>query len=101
MTAADHLSPRTRRRLARSAYAPIGEPVLRTDLLCRLVIERLASLGPLPEGEVLDAIDRRAPGRGPEVITLRHPTRPHPPRARTRRRAHHARSRRHAPSMAA
>ena len=43
--------------------------MLRTDLLCRLVIERLASIGPLPEGEVLDAIDHRAPGRGPEVIT--------------------------------
>ena len=26
-------------------------------------------VGPLPEAEVLDAIDRRAPGRRPEVIT--------------------------------
>jgi hypothetical protein len=43
--------------------------VLRTDLLVRLVMERLASIGPRPEGEVLDAIDQRAPGRGPEVIT--------------------------------
>jgi hypothetical protein len=43
--------------------------VLRTDPLCRLVMERLASIGPLPEGQVLDAIDRRAPGRGPEVVS--------------------------------
>ena len=66
---ADHLSARTRRRLAASPYAPMEVTVLRTALLCRLVIERLASIGPLPEAEVLDAIDRRAPGRGPEVIT--------------------------------
>lgn len=64
----DHLSPRTLRRLKRSPYAPPEVAVLRTDLLCRLLIERLASIGPLPEAEVLDAIDRRAPGRGPEVV---------------------------------
>jgi hypothetical protein len=72
----DRLSPRTRRRLARSPYAPIGEPVLRTDLLVRLVMEPLASIGPRPEGEVLDAIDQRAPGRGPEVITSHQPAHP-------------------------
>lgn len=49
----DHLTSRTLRRLSRSPFAPIPPevPVLRTDLLCRLVIERLASIGPLPEGE--------------------------------------------------
>src|SRR3954470_23868867 len=66
----DHLSPRTRRRLARSPYAPLTEvPVLRTDLLCRLLIERLISLGPQTEEAALEAIEWRAPGRGPEVIT--------------------------------
>src|SRR3954469_18744219 len=68
----DHLSPRMRRRLARSPYAPLpGDKrvMLRTDILARLLVERLLSLGPTSENEVLDAIEVRAPGRGPEVVT--------------------------------
>jgi|SRR5215216_4352102 len=66
---ADHLSTRTRRRLARSPYAPPPEvPVLRTDVLARLLVERLISLGPMTETEAIDVLDVRAPGRGPDVI---------------------------------
>jgi hypothetical protein len=64
----EHLSARTRRRLARSPYAPIGEPVLRTDVLCRLLVERLTSLGPMVETEAIDVLEQRAPGRGAEVV---------------------------------
>lgn len=64
-----HLSAKTLRRLSRSPYAPLEAPVLRTDLLCRLLIERLISLGPQTEAAALEAIEWRAPGRGPEVIT--------------------------------
>jgi hypothetical protein len=64
----DHLSARTRRRLARSPYAPPGGTVLRSDVLARLLVERLTSLGPMTEATALEAIDSRAPGRGPDVI---------------------------------
>ena len=64
----DHLSARTRRRLARSPFAPIGEPVLRDDILARLLVERLNSLGPLTETEAIDVLDIRAPGRGADVV---------------------------------
>jgi hypothetical protein len=48
---------------------PIGEPVvLRTDVLCRLLVERLTSLGPMVETEAIDVLEQRAPGRGAEVI---------------------------------
>jgi hypothetical protein len=43
--------------------------VLRTDILARLLVERLLSLGGTPEAEVLDAIEQRAPGRTDEVVT--------------------------------
>jgi hypothetical protein len=43
--------------------------MLRTDILARLLVERLLSLGRTNENEVLDAIEVRAPGRGPEVVT--------------------------------
>ena len=52
----DLLSARTRRRLARSPYAPIprgDDPdvaQLRDDVLARLLVERLNSLGYLPIG---------------------------------------------------
>jgi hypothetical protein len=66
---ADHLSAQTRRRLARSPYAPLGgTTVLRTDVLCRLLVERLVSLGPTTEADAIEAIEWRAPGRGQEVI---------------------------------
>jgi hypothetical protein len=42
--------------------------VLRTDILARLLVERLLSLGATSEAEVLDAIEQRSPGRGPEVV---------------------------------
>jgi hypothetical protein len=66
----DHLSPRTLRRLAKSPYAPLnlGEPMLRTDVLARLLVERLVSLGPLTEAEAVDVLNARAPGRGAEVV---------------------------------
>jgi hypothetical protein len=43
--------------------------VLRTDLLCRLLIERLTSIGPMTEAAAIEAVEWRAPGRGPDVIT--------------------------------
>jgi hypothetical protein len=52
-----HLSARTRRRLARSPFAPLEEPVLRTDVLCRLLVERLVSIGPMTEAEAIEAIE--------------------------------------------
>src|SRR5829696_1103170 len=68
----DHLSARTRRRLARSAFAllPGDDDVaqLRTDVLARLLVERLASLGPMTETEAVDVLDARAPGRGADVV---------------------------------
>jgi hypothetical protein len=79
----DLFNPRTLRRLARSAYAPIPagsgqRPLapredddmapLRTDVLARLLVERLASLGPMTEAEALDVLDARAPGRGRDVV---------------------------------
>jgi len=42
--------------------------VLRTDLLARLLIERLASTGPMTEEAAIDFLDYRAPGRGPDVV---------------------------------
>jgi hypothetical protein len=70
----DIFSARTRRRLARSPYAPIPEDdddmaQLRVDVLGRLLLERLASLGPLPEPVAVDVLDARAPGRGREAVT--------------------------------
>jgi hypothetical protein len=51
--------------LGRSPYAPIlGGDVLRTDVLCRLLVERLASLGKMSEADALEAIEWREPGRG-------------------------------------
>jgi hypothetical protein len=53
----DISSARTRRTLARSAYAPIaiGEPVLRTDALATLLLNRLMTLGPMTETAAGDA----------------------------------------------
>jgi hypothetical protein len=42
--------------------------VLRTDILARLLVERLASLGPMTETEAIDRLDIRAPGRGSEAV---------------------------------
>jgi len=42
--------------------------MLRTDVLCRLLVERLHSLGPMSEAAAIEAIEWRAPGRGEEVI---------------------------------
>jgi len=73
MTASDHLSAGTRRRLAASPYAPIPEDddvaQPRTDVLARLLVERLSSLGPMTEAEAVDVLDIRAPGRGRAVVT--------------------------------
>ena len=67
----DHLTSRTLRRLSRSPFAPIPPevPVFRTDLLCRLVIERLASIGPLPEGECSTRSTGEHQAEGTEVIS--------------------------------
>jgi hypothetical protein len=54
-------SARTRRRLARS-------PSLRDDVLARLLVERLSSLGSMIEAEAIDVLDNRAPGRGAVVV---------------------------------
>jgi hypothetical protein len=43
--------------------------VLRTDIRARLLVERLLSLGPTPEAEVLNAIEQRAPGWSDDVVT--------------------------------
>jgi hypothetical protein len=66
----DHLSAKTRRRLSRSPYAPPGVAVLRVDILARLLLERLASIGPMLESEAIDSLDNRAgvTGRGLETI---------------------------------
>jgi hypothetical protein len=69
----DLFSARTRRRLVRSRYAPIeqaGDDVaqLRTDVLARLLVERLSSLGPITEAEAVDAVGIRAPGRGRATV---------------------------------
>jgi hypothetical protein len=42
--------------------------VLRTDVLARLLVERLNSTGPMTEAGAIEAIEYRAPGRGPDVI---------------------------------
>jgi len=42
--------------------------MLRTDVLARLLVERLHSLGPMPESAAVDVIDMRAPGRGHETV---------------------------------
>jgi hypothetical protein len=42
--------------------------VLRTDVLCRLLVERLNSTGPMTEAAAIEAVQWRAPGRGPDVI---------------------------------
>jgi hypothetical protein len=67
---ADHLSDRTLRRLSRSPYAPPEVAVLRVDILARLLLERLASLGPMLESDAIDSLDNRAgvTGRGLETI---------------------------------
>jgi hypothetical protein len=69
----DLFSAETRRRLARSPYAPIpmGDDdvaQLRTDVLARLLVERLSSLGEMTEAESIDVLDARAPGRGADVV---------------------------------
>jgi hypothetical protein len=74
MSTPDIFSARTRRRLARSPYAPIppGDDddvaQLRTDVLARLLLERLLSLGEMTEAEAVDVLDARAPGRGADVV---------------------------------
>jgi hypothetical protein len=44
--------------------------VLRTDVLCRLLVERLVSCGPMLETDAIDVLDDRAgiTGRGLETI---------------------------------
>jgi hypothetical protein len=42
--------------------------MLRTDILARLLVERLDSLGPVTETEAIDVLDVRAPGRGADVV---------------------------------
>jgi hypothetical protein len=42
--------------------------VLRTDILARLLVERLNSLGAMTETEAIEVLEWRAPGRGHEVI---------------------------------
>jgi hypothetical protein len=64
----DHLSARTRRRLARSPFAPLEEPVLRTPVLAQLLLHRLVTLGPMPEGAAILLLESRAPGRANETI---------------------------------
>jgi hypothetical protein len=70
----DLLSARTRRRLARSPYAPIPRgddddmAQLRDDVLARLLVERLCSLGAMTETEAVDVLDARAPGRGARIV---------------------------------
>jgi hypothetical protein len=41
---------------------------LRTDILARLLLERLLAHGETPEAEAVDSIEQRAPGRSEEVI---------------------------------
>ena len=43
--------------------------MLRTDILARLLVERLLSLGPISEAEAIDALELRAPGRGQAAVT--------------------------------
>jgi hypothetical protein len=59
MLTGDHLSLRTRRRLARSPYAPLEDDdvtQLRVDVLARLFVERLATLGPMSVSEAVDVL---------------------------------------------
>ena len=42
--------------------------LLRTDVLARLLVERLSSLGPMTETEAIDVLEARAPGRGEDVV---------------------------------
>jgi hypothetical protein len=49
-------------------YMVDGATMLRTDVLARMLIARLHALGPMTEAAALEALDVRAPGRGPEVI---------------------------------
>jgi hypothetical protein len=70
----DLFNARTRRRVAHSPYAPIEQVEddvarLRTDVLARLLVERLNSLGPMTETEAVDVLDMRAPGRGADVVS--------------------------------
>ena len=65
----DHLSAKTRRRLARSPYAPVqGDDVLRTPVLEQLLLHRLVTVGPMPEGAAVLLLESRAPGRADETI---------------------------------
>jgi hypothetical protein len=70
----DLFTAKTRRRLARSPYAPIPRgddddvAQLRNDVLARLLVERLNSLGAMTETEAVDVLDIRAPGRGADVV---------------------------------
>jgi hypothetical protein len=41
---------------------------LRDDVLARLLVERLTSLGAMTETEAVDVLDIRAPGRGARVV---------------------------------
>jgi hypothetical protein len=42
--------------------------MLRVDVLARLLLERLNSTGPMTEDSAIEAVEFRAPGRGPDVI---------------------------------
>ena len=42
--------------------------MLRTDVLCRLLAERLYSLGPMTEQAAIECVEWREPGRGHETI---------------------------------
>jgi hypothetical protein len=42
--------------------------MLRTDVVARLLFDRLLALGPMTEAEALDALDARAPGRAREIV---------------------------------
>jgi hypothetical protein len=69
----DHLSAATRRRLSRSPFAPLpGDDnqmaQLRTDVAARLLLERIITLGPQTEPDILEQIESRAPGRAHEIL---------------------------------
>jgi hypothetical protein len=42
--------------------------MLRTRCLAELLYARLLALGEMSEAEAIDALDARAPGRGPDVL---------------------------------
>ena len=42
--------------------------MLRTPVLAELLLQRLLSIGPMPQPEAVTLLESRAPGRGEEVI---------------------------------